>query len=241
MPKSKRLGTADCVSLRSLYNNFLQSATNLIGKTCAKFDAQNLAEKVSVELNGAKNIITLQTKANCGFWFSGLPRQKGNKSNVIEACLCLVQVIGPPEKSKNYQLLNSNVHVSYFEQRRPGKCKILESWHYDFAPATAGHPVFHAQLTQDHMPAPSSTLPYKPGGRILTLQDLPRVPTPPLDLASVMELIVADHLTEFHAIVDSDDWKKTAASLPQFPMTHLMSWKLPSIDKLRSRHWYPAS
>lgn len=238
MPKAKRFGTADCVSVRSLYDNFLRNATTLIGRHGASFDAQNLPEKLSVEQSAADRI-TVKTKSECGFWFSGLPRHKGNRSDVIEVCLSMIQTIARGDKSE-LLLLASKVHVSYFECRRGRKYRVLESWHYDFAPDAAGHPVFHAQLTQDHLPASSQLRTYKPLNRVPALKDLPRVPTPPLDLASVMEIIVADHLVDYHAIVDSEDWKRSALGLPQLPMSHLVGWKCP-VEKLRARHWYPVS
>lgn len=238
MPKAKRFGTSDCVSVRGLYDNFLRNATTLIGRHGASFDAQNLSEKLSVELS-AVDRITVQTKSECGFWFSGLPRYKGNKSDVIEVCLSLIQTIAPGEKD-GLVLLASNVHVSYFKCHRGKKYRVLESWHYDFAPNSAGHPVFHAQLSEDHLPPSSQNRTYKPLSRVPALKDLPRVPTPPLDLASVMEIIVADHLVDYHAIVDSEDWRKSALGLPQLPMSHLASWKSP-VEKLRARHWYPTN
>jgi hypothetical protein len=237
MAKPKNFGTSDCVSVRRLYDNFLRNATTLIGRQGVTFDAQNLAEKLSVELNGTGKII-VKTRDNCGFWFFGLPRHKGNKSNVIKACLTLKQDIVLGEKGC-LVLLNSNVHVSYFEEVRHGKHKILESWHFDFAPNQEGHPIFHAQLTEDHYPLPSPTYKYSPAHRKPDLKDLPRVPTPPLDLAAIMEMLVADHLPEYTAIVDSTDWRKAAEGLPQLPMAHFSSWKLSAIDKLKARHWYP--
>jgi hypothetical protein len=237
MAKPKHLGKSDCVSVRGLYDNFLRNATNLIGRHAVAFDAQNLSEKLSVELCGT-NKITVQTRDNCGFWFSGLPRFKGNKSSVINVCLTLKQEIVPGEKD-SLILSNSNVHVSYFEEVRRGRHKILESWHFDFAPDQAGHPIFHAQLTEDHYPAPSATYKYRPLHRKPDLKDLPRVPTPPLDLVAIMEMLIADHLTEYRAIVDSTDWRKAAESLPQLPMAHFASWKLSSVDKIKARHWYP--
>lgn len=239
MSKARRFGNADCVSVRSLYDNFLRRATALIGMHGGAFDAENIDEKLSVELIGA-NLIAVHTKQGCGFWFSGLPRNKGDKSDVIEVCLSLNQQIAPGDKA-GLMLLTSNVHVSYFEYRGSDKYKILESWHFDFAPDKAGHPVFHAQLTEDHVPPSSPKCEYTPHLRVPDLKDLPRVPTPPLDLAAVMEIIIADHLIDYHAIADSEDWRKAASRLPQLPMTHLASWELSSVDKLKARHWYPAA
>lgn len=236
MAKARKFGTADRVSVRSRYEKFLRSATSLIGSHGATFKAQNLSEILLVELS-ANEQITVRTKKECGLWLSGLPLHKGDKSKVIEVCLNLVQNIGPGEKTE-LQLLASNVHVSYFEQKRSGMYKILESWHFDFAPNQAGHPVFHAQLTKDHLPEVSEKYNYKPQHRDPAPKDLPRIPTPPIDLAAVMEIIITDHLVDYHSIVDSDNWRKTADSLPQLPMEQLSS-RESRVEKLKARHWYP--
>lgn len=237
MSKPQRFGQADCVSVRSLYENFLRSATTLFGNQGVALNAQNPAEKLFVQLAGTEKIM-VQTKREIGFWISGLPRHKGNKSDVIEVCLNLVQQVARGDR-KELVLASSNVHVSYFEQRRPGKYKILESWHYDFSPDAAEHPVFHAQLTADHYPPTSAFCKYKSAHRVPGLKDLPRVPTAPLDLAAVLEIIAADHL-DYHAIVDADAWRQTADALPRLPMAHLIASKF-CTDKLRARHWYPKS
>ncbi len=235
MAKARRFTQSSCVGVRSVYENFLRNATTLLGKHGVALDTQTLAERLSVDLT-AVDKIKVETKRELGLWISGLPRYKGIRSHVIDVCLSLIQEVGLDSRG-NEVLSASNIHVSYFERKRPGRFKILESWHYDYAPDKAGHPVFHAQLTGDHCPPPSATCSYHPAHRAPELKDLPRIPTAPLDLASVLEMLAADHL-DYCAIVDDDSWRKTAESLPRIPMDHLIASRHCS-DKLRPRHWYP--
>lgn len=132
----------------------------------------------------------------------------------------------------------SNVKVTYIEGAGGDKkCKVLETWHYDYSPKLRAHPIYHVQLTGDHLLKGPTTREYHLPYRTPDLDRIPRVPCAPMDLPAVAALLVYDHFPDRLEQLDEPEWTRVALNIPSFPGDHFreQGWKKSSV----ARAWYP--
>ncbi len=143
------------------------------------------------------------------------------------------------------KILNSTVGVDYYELGRNGdnvSMNLLESLHYDYKdPADAGHPLFHAQLSNRPINEGvllrselSKRYSIRLGSLSGRLKNI-RIPTAHMGLASVLVGLMADHspsnLGDIIAAVN-------AAKLPK-PYCRRLNQKIVSdACSFSSLHWY---
>lgn len=131
------------------------------------------------------------------------------------------------------EAVQSNVRVQYLEARSPGRvakelrreidpARLYAGVHFDLALGEGttfkrGHPIYHVQFDPHCVPMEASRRVYEPWSSIPSC-DVPRIPTPPMDLGAVVYLLLQDHFPD----VMQQGWptgiQKAAANLPRLPI-----------------------
>lgn len=177
----------------------------------------------------------------------------GKKRDLCDAFIQFQHVVRRVARSlacpSGLEILSSNVRVSYVrsygdpDRTDPdgsGTRQVLNGFHFDMAydphrVFQAAHPIFHVQLDFGAVDKEAIGYPCKETERSIRCE-FPRVPTPPMDLPSVVFLVLADHmgknLTGWPRSVEGA--VKNLPRLPDWPVTKATEGK----GQLEITSWY---
>lgn len=104
--------------------------------------------------------------------------------------------------------------------------------HYDIHKNAAGHPIFHAQFSNDELPLDDRKIKRFP----VKLEEL-RIASAPMDLKAILFGLVNDHyLTKLGDLEILPDWRNTENNLPIMPCEHIRDQQN---GRMKNIHWYP--
>jgi len=140
-----------------------------------------------------------------------------------------------------FVLAKSTVRVSYFSVDGK-KAFPLHTIHFDYGPAQKCHPIFHAQLTADHLSLSAEDL-IELGHELVVHNPIKifknaRIPTADMSLPSVLICLVADHIDNkfFPGFLDEVRDLQDKLPRPLFDHTKFSLQRQP--HHLGSSHWY---
>jgi len=148
------------------------------------------------------------------------------------------------------ELIHSNVLVSYYQTKNEGGPAVLENIHYDFdKECESCHPVFHAQLTPRSVnwrKCESFTSAYRDTSTLMKQEEAGRkrkkveglrIPTPHMNLISVLFCLTADHLGA-GTLLQLRECASDNLDLPKIKLDRLTESISADAHSYRSLHWY---
>lgn len=192
----------------------------------------------SIVSSYAKDRVTVETKKDRCLELLGVPAKARLHTSLVDIHVSFRQVVFVDDDTTEIE--KSNVKVTYLESATAGKpCRVLETWHFDYAPGARAHPIYHVQLTDDHLLDGPTERQYVTPHRSPDLKEAPRVPSAPMDLPAVAELLVYDHYPDLIERLRDTEWANAVGALPRLPWTHFQrqGWRRPP----HSQCWYPAT
>lgn len=139
--------------------------------------------------------------------------------------------------------------VGYFRMSGAKSVDHVLGLHYDFDDRTAGHPVFHGQLTSCHDHLATINANYRPELEIKKnlmthVARKVRVPTAHMDPMAVFVQLLADHLmNENSGPLETAAFEKARAALMFFKSDPSHSSRMAAVTEeacFRGPRWYPA-
>jgi len=163
------------------------------------------AEGTSEDINVSKDDGAIRVKVPTFLKISGLQYRRDTSDDLFDICFQPELVICGREvdSSVRYEIAKSTTRVTYLrrlgDREDDGRfpAEIKQGMHYDFEsePATR-HPIFHVQYD----PASINPGVLNQDYRIMNADEVtgehpnfPRIPSPPMDFAGVLYLIIKDH------------------------------------------------
>ncbi len=139
------------------------------------------------------------------------------------------------------EITKSTIQVLYFDVKA-GKASPLLGLHYDFeTPVQAAHPVFHAQLGLTEItPQERKELSFRweIQNPVVPLYRNARIPTPHMNLGSVLLALVADHLPSSFYQSFLQHIRQNQATRWNAACSSLRSSLAQHGGYLHSHHWY---
>lgn len=168
--------------------------------------------------------------------FYNLPIKQRGQYERIKICIGFEQTVIRNENE--LCLIRSKVRMSYYPQQGDGVNGDPESFHFDYEANKPYHPVYHLQLTDKHLKTVGGA-----SGQATKriLGDLPRIPCAPMDIPSVITMIVADHYSDkLRDLLTNSNWQKSLPQMPFLDCSYIQSL-LEDRKKIHGIHWYPES
>lgn len=190
----------------------------------------------SIRATHSTKEVVVHTRKDCCLELLGVPAKARLHTGIVDIHVSFRQVLG--FTANEAVVRASNVKVTYLEPAVTSKkCRVLETWHYDYSPEVRAHPVYHVQLTDDHVFDGPTKREYVKPHRSPDLRDAPRVPCAPMDLPALASLLVYDHFPDRLERLYDTEWTQAAAAIPALPWTHFkdQGWQRPPV----ARCWYP--
>lgn len=184
----------------------------------------------------SKDEVVVETRKDCCLELLGVPVKARFHTGIVDVHVSFRQTVG--FQGSEPVVKTSNVKVTYLQAAVPSKeCRVLETWHFDYAPDVRAHPIFHVQLTDDHLLHGPTMRKYGKSHRTPDLRDAPRVPCAPMDLPAVAALLVYDHFPDRLERLDDTEWVRAVSALPSLPWSHFrkQGWQ----KSPEARCWYP--
>jgi hypothetical protein len=234
MPMAKNKQPAAGLNSRSVSLVARHCAVWVQLKNITLASGDNPQASVTSSITG--NVITLETKSNRCLELLAVPAKCHHPTQFVDLHVAFrqeIRVTGTKELIES-----SNVKITYLEPQKHGsQSRVFETWHFDYDPEQDAHPVFHAQLTHDHVLNGPSPRDFAVPHRRPDPRDAPRIPCPPMNLASLAELIVFDHYSSRAGQLDTPEWTRIAAGIPKLPLARFEKLGWTHAPQLRA--WYP--
>lgn len=231
MPKPK-WGKTSVVRFRQFYLEYWREVESLLRSNGIDPTGTTELDRKLCS-NWIKNEIRLEVEGTAPIELKGLPKKARDQSKRIDVCLSFVQTLS--RVNNEVVLSRSNIRITYLQADSSGKDRILESFHYDYAPEKEAHPVYHVQLSPIHVVPNSRRAQCDLSSRLTELPDAPRVPTAPMDFPGIITMLVADHLPDGLANISKCE---SAKRLPSLPCGQILAWENPA-RSLYCHRWYP--
>ena len=176
----------------------------------------------------------------------GWPKQSNNGYSLERIDICIEvnhKICGNIVEGEEVELIlaASRVKVTYLQhvfyslyENDFHDCHVIEVVHYDLAENTAGHPIFHAQFSND--PINGNSIKRKYVNQISRMKQL-RIATPPMDLQAILFGLVADHVpNKLGDLSQSQLWENAEQNLPSMPCYSIRD----QINgRMKNIYWYP--
>jgi hypothetical protein len=177
--------------------------------------------------------ILVETPEDRAFSFRGLTARRDDRRredyDVFIQIRQWIRGVREADGGTRREVARSNLRIQYVETRPAGQaggggpCRGFHGLHFDFLnPPDAFHPVVHAQVHSGCIPEAAVGRHYACPPEAYRA-DVPRIPTPPIDLPTIVYVITNDHL--LHKGLDRQAVEETlrgirdaAQALPRFAM-----------------------
>lgn len=185
--------------------------------------------KVTMDFDPEENLVEIVSPPGSFYRFTGMPYPSSSDSERLHICARFEQKVGVREATDQddpvFTIEKSTARVSYLKitgERDPESgripAEIRHGLHFDFEwEPQPLHPVFHVQYTPRAIePGILEEVYHIPDqGRLYDeYPDLPRVPTPPIDIAGATYFILRQHSEE---VAWPDELENALDGLPGFP------------------------
>lgn len=175
---------------------------------------------------------------------TGFPtdRMKGavNRKRQLGANLAFTQQVKLGEEGI-YQVVLSRIYLTYWKRWPDREYHLMDKWRFEFDAqphVKIHHPLYHAQLCADDGAAAPPEHIGSRGSRHLSV---PRVPTAPMSLSAVLEMIMIDHFPGTLAVPNKlQEWRAAVDRLPKLGPGPCPKHSDPAHLNHASRCWYPS-
>jgi len=207
-----------------LENNFQQVWNVFVGQVDKA--AQNFADSTfEFDIDSDEEIIELATQNGKAIQFEQVPHRIEDKSTVVDICVQFQQRVVPiNDEPENLEIQKSKIALTYLdttEARTGDGVKLLRGLRFEFdQQPQEHHPVFHVHYDRRCIDSQVLIDEYEidPSDDQLPNPDYPRVPSAPMDLFSVIQLVLQDHTPDE---VDDNGWPSGIGNhlegFPRFP------------------------
>ena len=217
--------------MASAYNTLIER----LGDACAQANAAMSGNTQPVITLNANNDIDLNAIVHI--------RCKARKTP-LSVVIHAQEEIRKGTKKLPPQLVRSTVRVYYYKIEEDVQANLLHSVHFDYGAVRDCHPIFHAQISNEHVDIDENTA-TTIAFDYLKQESLPscfreaRIPTSDMTLPSVLLCIAADHFRpafpEFYKTVCR---LQENLPLPQYELTRTSMRQRDEMPHLRSSHWF---
>ena len=227
-----------------LRKNFTQVWNVFVGEVDKA--AQNFADSTfEYDLDLDEEVIEVATQEGKAIQFEQVPHRVGDKSTVVDVCVQFKQRVAPiNEEHDNLEIQESKVNLTYLdttEAKTGDGVKLLRGLRFEFdQQPQEHHPVFHVHYDRRCIDSQVLIDEYEidPSDDQLSNPDYPRVPSAPMDLFSVIQLVLQDHAPDE---INDDGWPSGIGNqfdgFPRFPSS-LFSLSPQGGSPMVSDWWY---
>jgi hypothetical protein len=208
----------------SCFSTYFGNLNNVVGPS-----VPGSPEQVDMDLDSKKNLVDIISPPGSFHKFTGMSYPSNSDVNQLHICARFEQKVGVREPNEGdeekFVIEESTARITYLKitgerDQESGKipAEIRHGFHFDFEwEPQPDHPVFHVQHNPRAIDIEILEQAYDipDQGRLYDeYPDLPRIPTPPMDIAGATYFILRQHSED---VSWPDDLEGAIDGLPEFP------------------------
>jgi len=192
---------------------------------------QNYAQEIfGFDTDIKSGVISVETLPGEVIRFEQVPYRVEDNSEVLDVCVQFKERVKPIEgDSDRLEIQESKVSVNYLNTtsgQRSGEVELETGLRFEFDPDPQDHhPVFHVHYDRRCIDSEVLTEEYglNPDNDHIPSRGYPRVPSAPMDVLSVIQLVMHDHIP---SEMSDDGWPASLSDrLEDFPTFPSKSFK----------------
>jgi hypothetical protein len=209
-------------------NNFQSRFKNFWNNFVGEVDKaeQNYAQEIfDFGTDTESGVISVQTLPEEVIRFEQVPYRVDDSSEVLDVCVQFKERVKPIEGNTDcLEIQESKVSVNYLNTttgQRSGEVELETGLRFEFdSDPQDHHPVFHVHYDRRCINSEVLTGRYgiNPNDDDIPNRGYPRIPSAPMDVLSVIQLIMHDHIP---SEISNDGWPSSLSNLledfPTFP------------------------